>query len=293
MFNVKVILQIITVHVIIFLSSSNLVSQGNISDYWGSGLPISNGNFCKILCKSGSLSENQLVVVQNRMDYFRKVCNLRKIDLIDSLNTKAQEVAFLMWRNKEITHTPEEHWKCFNGYRKLLAKKCLLTKNSPRINESFDIISTFILDPGKENAEIKHRRILLFSELAYGGYGFVNGYEAFYPDVMALKSNGDSIPQYISWPPEGDIPLRLVNEKWSFAIPKSKFKNEMFSSYVVEVSNNRTTLKKTCRVLKDDHLDPTLIWEMSKSWLKEGEEIDVVVNLKDSVFNYSVRMVGS
>lgn len=222
--------------------------------------------FCKCKNRNDSTTlENGL----NKINYFRNLVGLDSVTLVENLNILAMESAFLMHKNKKLSHHPDKKWKCYNELRKSAAERSLLAFYN---KGGYRSINIFFEDFGEDNTKCGHRRWLLWSNLQHIGYGKTSKVES-----VLLNFSKDSIqknqqPKFISYPSSGYFPGDLIYERFSFSI------NE--DSNYVDLSNIKLKVMidgkrvNTKNIIKDDTFgDPSVIFEIENLYIKKDKTL--------------------
>jgi hypothetical protein len=225
---------------------------------------------CK--CKVNRLDSDDLIKAEKRINYFRSLCRLAPIELDSTMNRFASEAALIISRNKRLSHHVDEQWKCNSTEGMEGCSKSNLRLLGPLdlTEKGIDIVSGFIKDYGTQNESAGHRRWLLYSRAKKMGYGLEYNSEAvFVIEDLFEPPYRDSVPEFIAYPPSGEIPQELFYPKWSFGIP-DVFKSDLSGA---KISVRNTTANKILRVKIIDIIhtsnDPTIVWTVSTLYEKK------------------------
>lgn len=260
-------------------------------------------------CNSGSLPNSIYAKVQNRINFFRLVNGLNKVQNSGQLNKDAQSAALLVKANNQLTHNPESSMTCYsisasNGCQ----KSCLgITDWANYRNTAF--ITGFISDFGASNYFVGHRRWLLYSKLSEFGYGATSSSEA------VLTADGvdfDLIPApgFIAYPWNGFVPVGLIFPKWSFSIPEGNDVDFSKCAIAMLYENGKKIAIERLDEYKN-YLDHTIVWTAKglfnnyeiqyaennlaeKGFLNKKITVNisgVLVNGESKTFNYSVTPI--
>ena len=202
-------------------------------------------------CDPGIVPEPTKAKILQRLDYYRKVVGLNNIISENmSKSDKAQLAALIMNANDQLDHDPPSSWKCYTNEGKDGAGNSLLT-----MTKNAEAIDSYIRDQGADNGPVGHRRWLLWPRLQEIGIGNTNRSNAIW--VLGNSGNPPSdAPEFVSWPPEGYIPNRLVFPRWSFSIAEADFSATTIS--MLDKDDNNINLQ--IESLSNSYGDHTIVW---------------------------------
>ncbi len=227
-------------------------------------------------CLAGIVPDATKDKILERINYYRKAVGLNNIISEDPLKSeKAQLAALLMNANNNLDHNPPSSWKCFTEEGKEGAGNSLLsmTKNA-------EAIDSYIRDMGLDNGPVGHRRWLLWPRLQEIGIGNTNRTNA----IWVLGNAGTppmDAPEFISWPPEGYIPGRLVFPRWSFSIANADFSNATVS--MIDSDNNNINVQT--EPLSNSYGDPTIVWIPENINTNVTSDSSYTITLRDVELN--------
>ncbi len=227
-------------------------------------------------CNPGNVPEPTKAKIRQRLDYYRKVVGLNNIISENiSKSDKAQLAALIMNANNQLDHDPPSSWKCYTTEGKEGAGNSLLT-----MTKNAEAIDSYIRDQGADNGPVGHRRWLLWPRLQEIGIGNTNRSNAIWVLGNAGIPQADT-PEFVSWPPEGYIPDRLVFPRWSFSIAGSDFSATTIS--MLDANNNNINLQ--IEVLNNSYGDPTVVWIPENINTNVTSDSSYTITLKDVEIN--------
>jgi len=245
-----------------------LVSQTSGSDLSWTGDESS--------CNPGNVPELTKSKILQRLDYYRKAAGLNNIisENISKTN-KAQMAALIMNANNQLDHDPPSSWKCYSNEGKEGAGNSLLT-----MTKNAEAIDSYIRDQGADNGPVGHRRWLLWPRLQEIGIGNTNRSNAIWVLGNAGTPPSDA-PEFVSWPPKGYVPDRLVFPRWSFSIAGANFSSTTIS--MQDANNNAINLQ--IEALSNSYGDPTIVWIPESIITNVTADTSYKITLKDVDLN--------
>ncbi len=260
-------------------NSARLAAQDLYLNYYlpsqtaGTDVPWT-GN--EVSCDPGSVPEATIVKIMQRLQYYRRAVGLgNEITENQSKSDKAQLAALLMNANDALDHDPPSSWKCYTPDGKEGAGNSLLT-----MTKNAEAIDSYIRDQGADNGPVGHRRWLLWPRLQEIGIGNTNRSNAIWVLGNAGTPPADA-PEFISWPPEGYIPDRLVFPRWSFSIAGADFSSTSVS--MRDANNNAINLQ--IEALSTSYGDPTVVWIPENISANVSEDTSYTIILEDVEVN--------
>ena len=212
-------------------------------------------------CHPGKVDREVYINAAKRINYYRRLAGFEKgISFKQDYNEQAQAASLVMHANDILTHTPNKRMKCYTeqGYNGAYGS------NIAQLIEGYyeRLITDFLEDPGQHNAELGHRRWLLYSGSQQMGFGATPKYYAVHVTGKEnLIKPTDGIPSKICWPPEGMVPFQLVYRRWSMGLPKDLGEID-FSRAQVKLTIKGKPLAAKIVSRDANYGDPTLIWEV-------------------------------
>jgi uncharacterized protein YkwD len=208
-------------------------------------------------CNAGDTSTEYKAAILRRINWFRALAGVPAAVQFDaSFNQQAQQAALMMAANQQLSHSPPSSWLCYTSAGAQAAGKSNLTigRNGPdAVGESY------MRDEGANNAEIGHRRWLLYPQTQFMGTGDVDGALP----VNALWVQDSNIfgarpavrDDFVAWPTKGYTPYTLVYPRWSFSYPGADF-----SSAIVTMTENGAAIATRKEIPATGYGENTLAW---------------------------------
>jgi len=238
-------------------------------------------------CDPGSIPQGTIDKILTRLTYFRKAVGLHN-EITENItkSDKAQQAALMMHANNQLDHFPPDSWKCYSTAGKDGAGSSLLT-----MSKNAEAIDTYIRDHGANNGPVGHRRWLLWPRLQEIGIGNTDVSNALW--VLGNPGNAPSdAPEYITWPPEGYIPNRLVYPRWSFSIKDADFTETQISMK----DENGNSIALSVETLDNAYGDSTIVWVPEGIETNASEDKAYTVKLtnvqvEDETFDYEYSII--
>lgn len=238
-------------------------------------------------CVTGDISNKVREKALTRINYFRTLSGLKKINFANENNLLAQEAAFIIFSNNKVDHDPNESWKCFSPERRRAAGRSLLGMNNFVYYPEIAFITGFIKDHGELNKGVGHRRALLYSRAQALGYGATDKAEAISSPIHDLSSADTLLfPKYFSYPVSGYNEVDLCFPRWSFSIPDANKVD--FSNSKIELHDGSGKVIEVSTFPIEDYYDPAIVWE-----LKGKVDRDYLLNNAITVSISGVSVNGS
>lgn len=136
---------------------------------------------------------------------------------------------------------------------------------------------------GGENADVGHRRYLLYSRLNQVATGDVPATGENYFPANVLYIHGGLLdptnsPKFISWPNSGFIPEALVPQRWSLSFPGADFSS---ASVRMEKNGGNTILTEVVSRSRP-YGDSTIVWKPDPASIPSAASQDVTINVSVS-----------
>jgi hypothetical protein len=237
-------------------------------------------------CDPGIVTEPTRAKILQRLDYYRKAVGLNNIISENmSKSDKAQLAALIMNANDQLDHDPPSSWKCYSAEGNEGAGNSLLT-----MTRNAEAIDSYIRDQGSDNGPVGHRRWLLWPRLQEIGIGNTNKSNAIWVLGNAGTPPSDA-PEFVSWPPEGYIPDRLVFPRWSFSIAGADFSGTTISM----LDENQNSISLQLEELSNSYGDRTIVWIPENINTNVTADTNYTVTLRDVevngvLMNYSYQV---
>lgn len=230
------------------------------NDYYLASRVDSMGWKSKGNCNLGTLPNEIYIKAEKRINFFRLVSKLPPIKIVGDKQTEAQAAAFMMFKNRSLSHSPPKTWKCYSeaGYEG--AKNSCLRVSSPSFFKETFFLTDFIMDYGEANYFVGHRRWILYSKAISFSYGATNSSEALYCNNYSF--NDTVKPTFMAYPWSGCVPNNLMVDKWSFTIP-SIYNADLSEAKVTVTDNKGKKSPVKLYPINSNFPDATITWKMS------------------------------
>ncbi|MCK9481554.1 MAG: hypothetical protein M0R38_07335 [Bacteroidia bacterium] len=232
-------------------------------------------------CEAGTVSNEVLERVLQRVNYFRRVSGVTKpVYFAKDLNTKCQFAALTFEANKNLTHTPADGLRCLTDLGREGADRSLLVKE---YNPALAITALM----GDKNSSQGNRRWLQYPLAVNMGFGAGASSQVLW--VMDNTNVSDSTyykEHFIAYPNAGYTPKMLCFSKWSFSI----FDNLEGADVKVFNSAGKSVNVKVEPLVKGYGM-PTIVFapefELDKS--EKDQKFTVSIKLKNGkTYSYNV-----
>lgn len=169
--------------------------------------------------------------VAMRLNWYRAMAGVPAgITLNDAWNTKDQQAALMMSANGQLSHSPPTSWTYYTaaGAEGAASSNLSLGNNGP------GAITSQMRDAGTGNAEVGHRRWLLYPQTRTMGTGdtppgvLISTPVSPANALWVFDGNfGGTRPAtrdgFVAWPPKGYVPYPAVYGRWSLSYPNADF----------------------------------------------------------------------
>jgi|GEM_PF-1648043 len=179
-------------------------------------------------CNPGTISQSVQDKIIDRINYFRRMCDLDdNTVLLPSLNTAAQESALMQEAEGSLSHctgvngAPCDTWACTSPGGITASQQGNLAYGTWNF---FNPITIFMEDSGAGNEAVGHRRWILYT----GAEEFGNGMTPNRETLFVINNFGNppnNNKPFVAYPPDGYIPAPLVFPRWSFGMRGATFTN--------------------------------------------------------------------
>ena len=208
---------------------------------------------------AGTTSTEYREAVRLRVNWFRAMAGIpADVAFSTTNNAKCQQAALMMSANDALDHTPPNNWTYYtaDGASAAASSDLYLGRHGA------DAITGYIEDPGAENADLGHRRWVLYPQTQTMGTGDVPTQSPHFAAnalwVFDSNLNGTRPTvrdEFVAWPPPGFVPYQLVFPRWSFSYPGANF-----SSATVTLTRNNQTLANTLEPIVNGYGENTIAW---------------------------------
>lgn len=202
-------------------------------------------------CDPGTIPDGTKEKIFMRIHYYRNATGLNNtLTENDAQSAKAQEAALMMQANNTLDHFPPNSWSCYTAGGDEAAGKSNLA-----FSKNAEAIDLYMRDPGSNNGPVGHRRWLLYPRLETIGLGNTNEASAIWVVGNSGATPSDA-PDFVSWPPKGYTPDRLVYPRWSFSIAGANF-----SETEIDMKDqNGNSISFDTEEIVNGFGDNTLVW---------------------------------
>jgi len=213
-------------------------------------------------CVAGTNSALFQDAVLWRINWFRAMGGIpADVTFSASESAEDQSAALMMSANNQLLHmdvTPS--WSCFDS----TATNAAGDSNLALGVDGADAITSYMWDYGAYNAQVGHRRWLLYPQtqvMATGDIPAQGSYAAANATWIYDANFGGPRPAttapYVAWPPPGFVPYPVVFPRWSFALS-----NANLSAATVTVQSNGTPVSVTVQPYQagSEYGEDTLVW---------------------------------
>lgn len=208
-------------------------------------------------CDPGSVSEQTQAATLSQINYFRALAGLLPVGLQEDLDPVAQRTALMMEANRALSHDPPTGWSCRTPAGAQLAGRSNLALGSA--GRGAQAITQYVLDPGRHNKQVGHRRWLFnprTARMATGSTAFANAVA-----VVGMPQHDRRVPRYVPWPSKGFFPAPLEpNGRWSLSAGRHQLDFGRARVRVIGPGRERVRVRRMDVV---DGMGPnTLVWKM-------------------------------
>jgi hypothetical protein len=218
-------------------------------------------------CTCGTLPPEVYEKVKKRVDFFRLTNRLPTVGISFRTNKMTQEAALISIANQEFTHYPSSKSKCFSELGRQGCRWSALGRHSQTKPLGINFITGFVMDYGKHNAAVGHRKWILHSRLDSVAYGATSNTEALWAKFTHYKL--DDIPPFIAYPWSGCVPEEFIYPKWSISIPYNRTIDLGQATIKMwDEAGNHITVKI---INKDPDRDATIVWVPTAIFPKKNE----------------------
>ncbi len=270
-------------------SSREQVRQFYNSVYLSSaGVPI-NSTAVIGSCFPGTNSPLFMDVTLRRINWFRAMAGVPAAITFDaSESTKDQAAALMMSEHGALQHVGIwTNWNCVtaDGTNAAGNSNLALGNNGP------DAITAYIWDYGTNNAQVGHRRWILYPQtqvMATGDMPVQGSYNSANATWVFDGNFGGARPAtrtpYVSWPPAGYVPYQVVYPQWSFALT-----NANLGGATVTMTSNGVPVAVSVQAYATGFGENSIVWYPSS--LNPGTAVAFPFSGADTVYGITVSNV--
>ena len=288
-------------------------SRWQIRDYFGTVYSFGtdatmdwSGNYDS--GNSGTVSDDWLEATRVRVNFYRAMGGMEDNIVFDPvLNAACQDSALMMSANNALSHFPPSNWLWYtqDGYN---------AANNGNIaigSVGADAIDGYMADTGANNAQVGHRRWILFPQADVMGSGDVPGNFSNDPPLNSANTlwvipnpvgaRPATRDTFVAWPPKGHVPAPLVWARWSFSYPGANFNS---ATVTMQSGGQSIPLVVQHRGSGSGYPENTIVWVPNNmntntraTWpTPDADETvnvtlnNVVINGQAQSFNYAVTI---
>lgn len=168
----------------------------------------------------GTLGAQYRQAILDRVNQYRFMVGLSDVTFDASYDARAQAAALMMSANHSLDHTPPDTWLHWTpeGYDGASHSNLYLGTSGT------DAIDGYMLDPGSSNASfVGHRRWVIQPGRPIFGVGDIpadtgsSNSNALYVSGAGSTPGPYERPDFVTWPPRGYVPYRLLPDTWSYS----------------------------------------------------------------------------
>lgn len=170
-------------------------------------------------CRPGRVSDGTRAATLSQINYFRSMAGLRPVGLVDDLDEVAQRTALIMDANQALSHDPPPGWDCRTLPGARMAARSNLALGSA--GRGARAITEYVLDRGRHNRQVGHRRWLFAPRTARVATGSTARANAV--AVVGMPQHRRRVPTWIPWPSRGFFPAPLEPRgRWSLSTSRGR-----------------------------------------------------------------------
>jgi len=235
------------------------LSEGIPSGWTGSlsgtpGVSVTNSSV-------GTTSAAFQAAEQLRINWFRAMGGIPAQIAFDPVNYSAwdAQAALMMSANNQLNHYPPVGWLAYTSEGATAAGSSNLSLGV----DGPSAITGYVMDGGSNNAEVGHRRWILYPQTQTMGSGDVDATGSFLAAnatwVIDSKFGGtrpNTRDGFVAWPPPGYVPYQVVFPRWSFSYPNADFTNA-----TVTMMSNGVPVAVAPEVQAQGYGENTIVWD--------------------------------
>jgi hypothetical protein len=245
--------------------SVNGASREEVRQFYNAIYPASDGisidSSANVAdCDPGTNSAAFQDAVLLRINWFRAMSGIpADVSFSASENAASQAGALMISANTNLQHIEiPDTWECFSvsGTNAAAVSDLALGLNGP------DAITGYMWDYGSENAQVPHRRWLIYPQTQVMATGDVpaegKNLAANATWVEDANVHGDRPPTafpFVAWPPPGYVPYDVVYPQWSFALS-----NVSLGLATVTMRSNGVPMDVVIQPFAIGYGENTLVW---------------------------------
>lgn len=260
----------------------NILEKDFKVNYFGSRLSVKGKNDPNTLefnwngfldsCKPGRMSPQINLLLENRLNYFRRNAGLTEEIVFSKQDNLYAEIGALMCEaNKSLSHVPNDGWRCYIPAGVDALKDALLIKE---VNPAIAITAAM----GQNHPTVGNRRWLLYPKSQFLGIGASKNYTIIKAIDHSREMDTNKYKnQFVAWPPENGVSKMLLFKKWNFSIIQNL---EEATVKMTDYEGNNIELKQ--ETIENGYGLNTIVWEpIIKLENYIDKEITVTITLKN------------
>ncbi len=208
---------------------------------------------------TGKLSSEFVSTGLDYLNFIRYVEGLNEVSLDESKIDLAQHGAVLMAALSNLSHTPSKPQDMEQDFYEL-GYQATITSNiawtSYSVNNLKEFVDMWIKDDDIYNmSSLGHRRWLLNPEMLYTAFGYVNGFDGDYSNVISFDDSNEDMNfyDYIAYPVQGNFPKNIINNNTPWSISLNKNLYNVASVDDVNIKITKVSNGKVWNISNKDH----------------------------------------
>ena len=204
-------------------------------------------------------------------------------------SAKAQKAALMMSANGQLDHFPPSSWRFFSadGAEAAAKSNLYLGVFGP------EAMTGYVEDPGSSNADVGHRRWLLYPPTQEMGTGDIPATADPAANALWVFDSPRSYPatreEFVAWPPPGYVPYSLIFPRWSFSL-----KDADLSSASVVVTRAGAPVATTIVSCLSGYGDNSLVWTLAEAddgsaFARPSQDLPHTVTISNVITNGATR----
>ena len=238
-------------------------------------------------CDAGFLTAEGVNSALRLVNLYRWISGLPEVTASDLLNEQAQECALIMHAQGALSHFPDESFACYSETGAVAASQSCLSPTA-----GVEAVDLYMSDPGNSTT-LGHRRWILSNGLGPIGLGSTDSYSCM--QVGGGEGSVDNL--WTAWPPQGTIPLELMNLSWQpVDVSGWSFQSDtvdLSSAEATITGENGEDLPVSTTVLEEWYGSQYAISIIPIGWSSEVDSsYTVTVQTNSQEISYTVRFVS-
>lgn len=226
-------------------------------------------------CTPGKVDSMANLKFMKVLNYLRRQAGVYDSCFLDAeLNEMCQLAALMMKGQDDLSHEPDDKWKCFSKKGKRAAGSSNLSLG----NWGTAALLSQMRDEGMGNHSVGHRRWVLNPHNNVFGHGSTDNsmclwvFGKYYNNPEKDKKPVWNDKNFIAWPPADYAPLALVPIRWSFSLVDADFSKAQIT---VTLKGKKVITKP--EALEQGYAVNTCVWRMTDS-IKPGDVYTITIS---------------